>query len=213
MQEVEVSVVIPNYNGMAYLDGVLSSLECQTFRDFEVILVDNGSADGSTSFAAASYPWVRVIELPDNYGFSRAVNEGIKASAAEYVLLLNNDTEVEKDFVNEMLSAIKRHSNAFSCAGKMVQFNDRDKLDDAGNYYCALGWAFARGKGKSILMIRRSRCLLPVPELPFTEGNSWIRPDILMKSILHIWRIWMCATVQGSWAMRTGMYQRQWSTM
>ena len=46
MQEVEVSVVIPNYNGMAYLDGVLSSLECQTFRDFEVILVDNGSADG-----------------------------------------------------------------------------------------------------------------------------------------------------------------------
>ena len=150
MQEVEVSVVIPNYNGMAYLDGVLSSLECQTFRDFEVILVDNGSADGSTSFAAASYPWVRVIELPDNYGFSRAVNEGIKASAAEYVLLLNNDTEVEKDFVNEMLSAIKRHSNAFSCAGKMVQFNDRDKLDDAGNYYCALGWAFARGKGKSI---------------------------------------------------------------
>ena len=150
MQEVEVSVVIPNYNGMAYLDGVLSSLECQTFRDFEVILVDNGSADGSTSFAAASYPWVRVIELPDNYGFSRAVNEGIKASAAEYVLLLNNDTEVEKDFVNEMLSAIKRHSNAFSCAGKMVQFNDRDKLDDAGKYYCALGWAFARGKGKSI---------------------------------------------------------------
>ena len=97
MQEVEVSVVIPNYNGMAYLDGVLSSLECQTFRDFEVILVDNGSADGSTSFAAASYPWVRVIELPDNYGFSRAVNEGIKASAAEYVLLLNNDTEVEQD--------------------------------------------------------------------------------------------------------------------
>ena len=66
------------------------------------------------------------------------------------MLLLNNDTEVEKDFVNEMLSAIKRHSNAFSCAGKMVQFNDRDKLDDAGNYYCALGWAFARGKGKSI---------------------------------------------------------------
>ena len=102
MQEVEGSVVIPNYNGMAYLDGVLSSLECQTFRDFEVILVDNGSADGSTSFAAASYPWVRVIELPDNYGFSRAVNEGIKASAAEYVLLLNNDTEVEIiDGINE----------------------------------------------------------------------------------------------------------------
>ena len=52
----EVSVIIPNYNGMAYLDGVLSSLECQTFRDFEVILVDNGSADGRNFLVTCIYP-------------------------------------------------------------------------------------------------------------------------------------------------------------
>ena len=67
----EVSVVIPNFNGMAYLDGVLSSLERQTIRNFEVILVDNGSTDGSCAFVSAEYPWVHMIQLPENYGFSR----------------------------------------------------------------------------------------------------------------------------------------------
>ena len=146
----EVSVIIPNFNGMAYLDGVLSGLECQTVRNFEVILVDNGSSDGSCAFVASSYPWVHMIELPENFGFCKAVNEGIKASRAPYVLLLNNDIEVTPDFIEEMLAAIRRHKKAFSCAARMIQFYDRDRLDDAGNYYCALGWAYARGKGKDI---------------------------------------------------------------
>ena len=146
----EISVIIPNYNGMAYLDGVLSGLECQTVKNFEVILVDNGSVDGSCAFVAASYPWVRLIELPENFGFCKAVNEGIKASRAPYVLLLNNDIEVTRDFIEQMLQGIRRHPKAFSGAARMIQFHDRDRLDDAGNYYCALGWAFARGKGKSI---------------------------------------------------------------
>ena len=146
----EISVIIPNYNGMAYLDGVLSGLECQTVKNFEVILVDNGSGDGSCAFVAASYPWVRLIELPENFGFCKAVNEGIKASRAPYVLLLNNDIEVTRDFIEQMLQGIRRHPKAFSGAARMIQFHDRDRLDDAGNYYCALGWAFARGKGKNI---------------------------------------------------------------
>lgn len=146
----EVSVIIPNFNGMAYLDGVLSGLECQTVRNFEVILVDNGSSDGSCAFVASSYPWVHMIELSENFGFCKAVNEGIKASRAPYVLLLNNDIEVTPDFIEEMLAAIRRHKKAFSCAARMIQFHDRDRLDDAGNYYCALGWAYARGKGKDI---------------------------------------------------------------
>ena len=115
-----------------------------------MIFVDNGSSDGSCSFVAANYPWVHIIELPENFGFCRAVNEGIRASRAPYVLLLNNDTEVQPDFVEEMLLAIKRHGKAFSCGAKMVQYHDRDRLDDAGDFYCALGWSFARGKDKDI---------------------------------------------------------------
>ena len=147
---MEVSVVIPNFNGIAFLDSVLASLEGQTLNNFEVILVDNGSTDGSCSFVTANYPWVHLIELSENFGFCGAVNAGIRAAKASYVLLLNNDTEVKEDFVEEMLAAIRRHKNAFSCGARMVQYHDRDKLDDVGNYYCALGWSFARGRGKDI---------------------------------------------------------------
>lgn len=147
---MEVSVVIPNFNGIAFLDSVLASLEGQTLSNFEVILVDNGSTDGSCSFVTANYPWVHLIELSENFGFCGAVNAGIRAAKAPYVLLLNNDTEVKEDFVEEMLAAIRRHKNAFSCGARMVQYHDRDRLDDVGNYYCALGWPFARGRGKDI---------------------------------------------------------------
>ena len=147
---MEVSVVIPNFNGIAFLDSVLASLEGQTLSNFEDILVDNGSTDGSCSFVTANYPWVHLIELSENFGFCGAVNAGIRAAKAPYVLLLNNDTEVKEDFVEEMLAAIRRHKNAFSCGARMVQYHDRDRLDDVGNYYCALGWSFARGRGKDI---------------------------------------------------------------
>ena len=147
---MEVSVVIPNFNGIVFLDSVLASLEGQTLSNFEVILVDNGSTDGSCSFVTANYPWVHLIELSENFGFCGAVNAGIRAAKAPYVLLLNNDTEVKEDFVEEMLAAIRRHKNAFSCGARMVQYHDRDRLDDVGNYYCALGWSFARGRGKDI---------------------------------------------------------------
>ena len=202
----EVSVIIPNYNGMAYLEGVLSSLEQQAFQNFETILVDNGSSDGSVAFVMGNFPWVHIVELPDNFGFSRAVNEGIYASRTPYVLLLNNDTEVDKNFVGEMLAAIKRHKKAFSCSARMICYHDRNKLDDAGNYYSALGWAYARGKGKDIHSFEKEGRI-------FTVRRFLRKSDILMKSILHIWKILMWAIVPGSLDMRTGMCQLHWSIM
>ena len=145
---VQVSVIIPNFNGAAYLDGVLQSLEKQTFTDFEIIVVDNGSQDASRAFIKEHYPRVQILPLEDNYGFSRAVNEGIRASEAPYVLLLNNDTEVREDFVEVLYNAIQRHPKAFACQAKMLRYTNREILDGAGDSYCALGWAFARGKGK-----------------------------------------------------------------
>ncbi len=105
---------------------------------------------------------------------------------------MNNDIEVTENFIEEMIFAIKRHPKAFSCAARMIQFHDRDKLDDAGNYYCALGWAYARGKGKIFIFTRKKRrSLLPVQVRLFTERRFLIRLDTLMKNILHISKIWM----------------------
>ena len=120
----------------------------QVYRDFEVILVDNGSEDGSVEYLQEYYPWVRLIALPENTGFCGGVNAGIQASKSPYVLLLNNDTIAEKYFIKNLAAAMKRHPNACSCQGKMMQLSDKSKMDDGGNYYCALGWAFADGKGR-----------------------------------------------------------------
>lgn len=145
---IQVTVIIPNFNGKGYLDTCLGALERQTFRDFKVVLVDNGSKDGSVEWTKEHYPRVECIALPENTGFCGAVNIGIQFSRTPYVLLLNNDTEVQEDFVRQMVEGIRRHPKAFSCSARMLQYYDREKIDDAGNYYCALGWAFARGKGQ-----------------------------------------------------------------
>lgn len=145
----EIAVIIPNYNGMQYLESCLRSLEQQTFRGFSIYLVDNGSTDGSRNYVETHFPEVKWIQLDQNYGFSRAVNEGIRRSKEPYVILLNNDTQVKEGFAEELLSGMLRHPRAFSGGAKMISWVERDKIDDAGNYYNMLGWAFARGKGRS----------------------------------------------------------------
>lgn len=140
-----VSIVIPNYNGKHFLKGCLKAVFAQNIEEQEVIVVDNGSSDGSLEYLE-KFPEVRVIRLDRNYGFCRAVNEGIKAAESEYVILLNNDTEVDKEFASELLKMIRSDENIFSCSSKMIQFHDRQHMDDAGDYYCALGWAYGRGK-------------------------------------------------------------------
>ncbi len=144
----EVTVIIPNYNGMAYIKDCLDSLLAQTM-EADIIVVDNASEDGSAD-AAAAYEGVRMIRLTQNFGFCRAVNEGIAATKTKYLILLNNDTKATPTFVEELYKAIDKHDDTFSVASKMLQMNDPDRIDSAGDLYCALGWAFSLGKdGKS----------------------------------------------------------------
>lgn len=151
----KVTVVIPNFNGKAYLEVCLASLEGQVGASFETIVVDNGSTDGSIQWIEENYPAVRLIRYPENFGFCKAVNEGIQVSRTPYVLLLNNDIQTDRHFVRQLTEAIERHPRAFSCGAKMLQYKDRSLVDDAGNYYNAMGWAFARGKDRPSKDYRR----------------------------------------------------------
>ena len=108
----EVTVIIPNYNGKRLLENCIRTLECQTMTDFTLLVVDNGSTDGSTQ-VTSSLPDFRMIALPENTGFCGAVNEGIRRTETPYVLLLNNDTEAEPDFVEALLTGIKRSERIF----------------------------------------------------------------------------------------------------
>lgn len=153
----KLSVIIPNYNGMQYVKRCLDSLMVQTLKDWEILFIDNGSADGSRELVEKEYPLVRVIPLPENLGFCGAVNIGIHAATTPYVVLLNNDTEAEPEFLQELYDGIRRKPRAFSGGAMMLQFHDREKIDDAGNFYNALGWAFALGKGKPAVDYNKER--------------------------------------------------------
>lgn len=147
LQMAKTTIVIPNYNGMKYIDGCLSSVY-QGFVVPEVILVDNGSTDGSLSLVKEKYPSVKIVEFDKNTGFSRAVNEGIKTARTKYVLLLNNDTVVGQEMTARLEEAMEEHPEIFSAGAKMINLHEKNKLDGAGDFYCALGWAYARGKDR-----------------------------------------------------------------
>lgn len=146
----KITIVIPNYNGIKYLNDCLESLYNQVPEtpEYQVLVVDNGSQDGSVEVAMGAYPNTRFILLKENTGFCHAVNEGILESHSDYVLLLNNDTKVKTEFIKSLYDAIERDENIFSVSAQMLMWDRPDLIDDAGDRYSVLGWAYARGKGK-----------------------------------------------------------------
>lgn len=142
----QVTIVIPNYNGLKFMKPCLKSLEAQTCQAFELLVVDNGSADGSVEWLKERR--INTIFLPENTGFSGAVNTGIEASKTPYVILLNNDIEADPRYVEELVRAIERSPQIFSVSSKMIQLCHRELMDDAGDMYSLLGWAYQRGVGQ-----------------------------------------------------------------
>ena len=146
----KITVVIPNYNGKKFLKGCLESLYDQAAGtpEFEVLIVDNASSDGSVEQAQKAFPDIRVIRLSENTGFCHAVNIGIQESNSPYIILLNNDTKVKSKFIKSLYDAIVIDKKIFSASAKMLMWDRPDLIDDAGDQYNVLGWAYARGKGK-----------------------------------------------------------------
>lgn len=148
---MKTTVVIPNYNGIEYLqDCIKSLLACKKNGEFGILVIDNGSGDGSLE-QARQYErqgLLKIVSFSENKGFCAAVNEGIRRCGTEYVLLLNNDTKVDKTFVARLEHFMDRHPDAFSVSSKMLSLKEPEIIDDCGDLYCSLGWAFTPGKGK-----------------------------------------------------------------
>jgi GT2 family glycosyltransferase len=145
MDEGLFSVVIPNWNGRHFLAVCLDALARQTYPQLEVIIVDNASSDGSQEFIRDHYPGVRLVELPENRGFTGACNAGIQAARGEYVALLNNDTEVDEDWARAVVDAFTRHPDAGIVASKMLLFDRRDHFHTAGDTFSMDGRPGNRG--------------------------------------------------------------------
>jgi GT2 family glycosyltransferase len=141
-----VSIVIPNWNGRRWLPGCLASLAAQTLAPTEVIVVDNGSADGSLEYVRAEHPDVRVLALGRNTGFAHAANRGIEASAGELVALVNTDVELAPDWLAATSAALAQDPGAASVACKMLSLSDRRAIYDAGDVLRRDGACVQRGR-------------------------------------------------------------------
>ncbi len=140
------SVVIPNWNGMKWLDGLLTSLDAQTSKPLEVIVVDNGSTDGSREHLAMNWPDVTVLHWDENRGFAAAANDGIHRSRGEFVALINTDIELEPDWLARAQDALNSSPQAASVATKMLDLNDPTKIYDTGNFLRRDGACEQRGR-------------------------------------------------------------------
>ena len=127
-----VVLVIPNWNGRQYLEPCLRAVFAQEFRDFVVILVDNGSMDGSVDLVRARFPQVRLIENGENRGFAIANNQAIRSSASEFVATLNNDTEVDPGWLGALVRALEGDPSIGMCASKMLLADRRTVVESAG---------------------------------------------------------------------------------
>jgi GT2 family glycosyltransferase len=143
-----VSVIVPNWNGMRFVGMCLDSLAQLHFENFEVIVVDNGSMDGSREMIEEKYPWVRLLKLPYNMGFAIACNEGIKAAKAEYVVLLNNDIEVVPDWLSELYEGMERHPECGMGTTKMMFLDNRDVFYNTGDLFHSWSAGGGRGQGE-----------------------------------------------------------------
>src|SRR3989337_3731980 len=98
-----VSIIIIKWNGLRFLEKSIASLFAQTYRNFEIIIVDNGSTDGSVKFIKDNYRHVLLLENKSNLGFAVANNQGIRVAKGRYIVFLNNDTEADKDWLRNLV--------------------------------------------------------------------------------------------------------------
>ncbi|WP_298521772.1 glycosyltransferase family 2 protein [uncultured Methanobrevibacter sp.] len=145
---MKVSVVTPNYNGERFLKAFFESLDNDSECIGEVIIIDNGSSDESKSYINShsfNFP-VKLIENDKNLGFAPAVNQGIRNAKYEYIFSLNNDTEVKKGSIRQMIDLILSADDIFSVQAKMLQYDNKNLIDDVGDEYNLLGWTKKTGE-------------------------------------------------------------------
>ena len=145
---MRVSVVTPNYNGEKFLKTFLSSLNEDSEYIGEVIIVDNGSNDNSVDYIknnSFNFPLV-LIENNENLGFAPAVNQGILKAKNELIFSINNDTEIKKGSIKELINLITSSEEIFSVQAKMLQYNNKELIDDVGDEYNLLAWTKKTGE-------------------------------------------------------------------
>ncbi|RXA21936.1 glycosyltransferase family 2 protein [Methanosarcina sp. MSH10X1] len=172
----DITVIIPNYNGKHYLDDCLTSLTKQSYKNFEVTIIDNASSDGSLEYIKTNFPQFNVIENSHNLGFSKAVNQGARLSKATFLAILNNDTVVDSRCLEEFINFTKMFDDFGSCQSKVLLYDHKDVINTIGNeiFYLGLGWSGGYGQ--------HEQSYNDIKEVTYCSGASlFVKRDVLQQ--------------------------------
>lgn len=145
----KVAIVILNWNGRDYLEKFLPSVLASTWPNYEVVIVDNASTDYSPDFIKETFPDVTVIRLPQNFGYAKGYNEGLKQVVADYYVLLNSDVEVEAGWIEPVITVMESDATIGAAQPKLLMYDDKTSFEyagAAGGWLDVLGYPFARGR-------------------------------------------------------------------
>lgn len=225
---MKLSVIILNWNGRRHLEACLPALAAQTLAGFETIVVDNASQDDSVEYVRQQFPWVRLVVLTENRGFSGGNAAGLRAIAfnTELVALLNNDTAPEPAWLEHLEAAARAHPDCGAIASLIVTW-DGATIDSAGDGILVTGSGFQRyhlrerscappsgyvfGACGGAVLYRRSM----LNEVGFLDERFFMNSedtDLCFRARLAGWQVWYCAEAvvrhrvsasQGVWSERT----------
>lgn len=177
MLKTKVSVIIPTWNGLEFLKICLPSLSKLSYKNFETIVVDNGSTDTTENYLLKNFPKVRFLKLGKNYGFAKAVNQGIKKSIGEYIFLINNDSYLDKDCLKYLVETAVAHPEIGFVSSKILKYGNRKVIDNAGDNIDVSGHLIIRGHNQkdNLTYSRDGNCFLA------SGGGSVIKREVFKR--------------------------------
>ncbi|MEO6455164.1 MAG: glycosyltransferase family 2 protein [Ginsengibacter sp.] len=144
-----VAIVILNWNGKKFLEQFLPSVVASTYKNYFIIIADNGSGDDSVSFIRQYYPQIKILKSIVNEGFSKGYNAALKQVGADYYVLLNSDVEVQPGWIEPIIELMQSDGNIAACQPKILSYNNKKKFEYAGacgGWLDSFGYPFNRGR-------------------------------------------------------------------
>lgn len=141
----DVTILIPNYNGKKWLAQLLPRVEKITYKNKEILIVNNGSTDDSAQFLKKNYPKVRVLEIKKNRGYAGANNFGVKKARGKYVLFLNNDTTVTSNFLEPLVKKMESDETIGAVQPQIRNMVNKDVIDSIGSFFTFTGFLYHYG--------------------------------------------------------------------
>jgi GT2 family glycosyltransferase len=148
-EKTKVSVIVVNFNGMSHLEACLSSILNQSYQNLELILVDNGSTDGSLDYARRRFPHLLIVENKENLGYPGGINRGVTIATGEYIAPINFDTEVDQNWLASMVAFMDENPMVGAVTPKTLLYHDKTRIGTLGLNIHITGLGFARGLGQA----------------------------------------------------------------